>query len=199
MSIVNLQPESSAAFLASWKELTEAPITVMERQTIFLGMGSNVGDRKAMLQKALDAVAALPQTEVVRCSGIYETAPWGDVPQGPFYNCAVEIRSGLQPAELLAAIKGIEQDMGRERTERNGPRIIDIDILLFGDRVLKEEGLSIPHGAIADRMFVLIPLSEIAASVIHPIEKRTIREIAQSCSDTGHVTDTGLRLTRARP
>lgn len=197
MSIVNLQPESSAAFLAAWKELTEAPITAMHLETIFLGLGSNIGDRRSMLQRAMEAVAALPGTEVVRCSSIHETEPWGDVTQGWFYNCAVEIRSSLQPGHLLAAIKAIEQDMGRERVQRNGPRIIDIDILLFGSSVLRQDGLAIPHPAMTERLFVLIPLREIAAGVIHPIEKVTIEEMAKRCTDRCRVTDTGLRLTQA--
>lgn len=195
MSIVSPHAESSASLLAMWKDVTEAQPSDMERQAVFLGMGSNLDDRRAMLQSALDAIGALPQTEIIRCSRIYETAPWGDIAQGPFYNCAAEIRTALAPEPLLDAIKNIEQEMGRIRVERNGPRIIDIDILFFGSSVLRQDGLVIPHPAMAERLFVLIPLREIAAGFMHPIDQVSIDELLSRCRDTGSVVDTGIGLT----
>ncbi|MBE0645324.1 MAG: 2-amino-4-hydroxy-6-hydroxymethyldihydropteridine diphosphokinase [Bacteroidetes bacterium] len=168
----------------------------MAPQIVFLGMGSNLGDRHHMLQQALDALRALPETTILACSRIYETEPWGGVAQGAFHNCAVEIRTTLQPMQLLTAVKNIEREMGRVEVQRNGPRLIDIDILLFGDIVMKQEGLAIPHPAMAERPFVLIPLREIAPDAVHPTEKLTIEELALRCGDHG-VVDTGIELTVA--
>ncbi len=196
MSIVNLQPESSASALAGWQERITAPIAAMAPQQVFLGMGSNLGDRRCLLQQALDAVHALPEIEVRACSRIYETEPWGDVEQGPFYNCAVEIRTALQPLQLLTAVKNIERAMGRVEVQRNGPRLIDIDILLFADLVLRQDALAIPHPSMTERPFVMIPLREIVPDAVHPTEKLTIEELAIRCGGDG-VVDTGIELTVA--
>lgn len=195
MSIVNLPPDTYRNKLASWQDVTEAQPTVMAPQTVHLGLGSNLGDRRAMLQRALDALHALPETEVLHCSQIYETEPWGDIAQDPFYNCAVEIRTVLQPFQLLAAVKDIERDMGRIEVQRNGPRIIDIDILLYGNIVLKQKGLTIPHPSMTERNFVLHPLREIAGGIVHPVEQVTIIELARRCADAGGAVETGIVLT----
>ena len=196
MSIVNLQPETSASALAGWQERTTAPITAMAPQQVFLGMGSNIGDRRSLLQQALDAVHALPETEVRACSRIYETEPWGDVDQGSFYNCAAEIRSALQPLQLLTAVKNIERAMGRIEVQRNGPRIIDIDILLYADLVLRQDELEIPHPSMTERPFVMVPLREIGAEAVHPLADETVEELAIRCGGDG-VVDTGIELTVA--
>ncbi len=197
MSIVNLPPDTYGHLLASWQDITEAQPTAMAPQAVYLGLGSNLGDRRAMLQQALDALHALPETDVFRCSQIFETEPWGDIAQDSFYNCAVEIRTVLQPFQLLGAVKGIERDMGRVEVRRNGPRIIDIDILLYGNIVLKQEGLTIPHPSMTERNFVLLPLREIAGGVVHPVAKATIIELARRCSDTGGAVETGIVLAPA--
>jgi 2-amino-4-hydroxy-6-hydroxymethyldihydropteridine diphosphokinase len=199
MSIVNLQPDAHASRLAAWKDVTQEQPAGTLRRMVYLGLGSNLGDRRAMLQRAVDELRRLPSTELLRCSGVYETEPWGMAGQGAFLNCAVELRSGLDPRTLLESLLGIERILGRERRERNGPRIIDIDILLYGAEVIEEDGLCIPHPAMTGRNFVLQPLRELAASVQHPVEAVTIEELALRCADTGGVADTGLRLeTTAR-
>lgn len=197
MSIVNLPPDTYGNLLASWQDITEAQPTVMAPRTVYLGMGSNLGDRRAMLQQALDALHALPDTEVLRCSQIYETEPWGDIAQDPFHNCAVEVRTVLQPFQLLTAIKNIERAIGRIEVRRNGPRIIDIDILLYGDLVFAQEGLTVPHPSMSERNFVLLPLREIAGGVVHPVAQATIIELARRCADTGGAIETGIVLTPA--
>ena len=128
----------------------------------YLGLGSNVGDRQANIDAAIRAIDALPGTEVMKVSTIIETEPVGGPPQGPFLNGAVEIDTELTPRQLLDAVKGIERGLGRVRTVKDGPRTIDIDILLYGDLSVREDGLRIPHPRMHERDFVKIPLREIA-------------------------------------
>ncbi len=192
MSIVSVQPDSSS-LIAGWQERTNAPVTAIAPQTAYLGFGSNLGDRREMLQRALDAIHGLPETDVIRCSRIYETEPWGGVAQGPFYNCAAEIRTTLLPAQLLTSVKDIEKRMGRVEVQRNGPRIIDIDILLYADLAIDQDGLTIPHPSMAERPFVMVPLREIAPDVVHPRAHETIEELAVRCGSAG-VADTALEL-----
>jgi 2-amino-4-hydroxy-6-hydroxymethyldihydropteridine diphosphokinase len=162
--------------------------------SVYLGLGSNIGDRQGFLQEAMELVNGLPATTVRRASSIYETEPWGERDQDRFYNAVVEIMTALPPAELLAAIKHIEVRMGRISTRRNGPRNIDIDILLYGSEVMVGEQLSIPHPFMPQRQFVLTPLRELAGSALHPVERATIDEMAVRCPDTGKVWKTDVRL-----
>ena len=141
----------------------------------YLSLGSNVGDREAHLR---DAIARLESCDhVVAVSSIYETEPVEFMHQPWFLNCAVALETALTPQQLLAAALKIERDMGRNRTEDKGPRMIDIDIVLFGDTVVNSPELTIPHPAMHARRFVLEPLAEIAPDATHPIAKRTIREL----------------------
>lgn len=162
--------------------------------TVYLGLGSNLGNRLTMLQRALDALGILPGTSLLRCSRVYETAPWGYTDQDAFYNCVVALRCALPPRALMAALHAIERELGRERRVRNGPRNIDLDILLYGDGIIQQEGLTIPHPSMAERNFVLQPLREIAPDLRHPVEGLTITDMAERCSDNGAVFDTGHRL-----
>jgi 2-amino-4-hydroxy-6-hydroxymethyldihydropteridine diphosphokinase len=141
----------------------------------YLSLGSNVGDRAANLQAAIARMSSLG--EVVAVSSFYETEPVGFAAQPWFLNCAVKLDTKKTPEQLLAGILSLEQEMGRLRVLKNGPRTIDIDILLVGDSVIKTEGLSIPHPAMHERRFVLEPLAEIAPEVEHPVLKRSIREL----------------------
>jgi 2-amino-4-hydroxy-6-hydroxymethyldihydropteridine diphosphokinase len=141
----------------------------------YLSLGSNVGDRAANLQAAIARMSSLG--EVVAVSSFYETEPVGFAAQPWFLNCAVKLDTQKTPEQLLAGILSLEQEMGRLRVLKNGPRTIDIDILLVGDSVIKTEGLSIPHPAMHERRFVLEPLAEIAPEVEHPVLKRSIREL----------------------
>jgi 2-amino-4-hydroxy-6-hydroxymethyldihydropteridine diphosphokinase len=194
MSIVSPLDNAYTSRMAGWTDITRAQPTDANRLLVYLGLGSNLGDRLGMLQQAIDAMHALPLTEVQRCSGVYETEPWGFTEQGRFLNCAVELRCGLGPHRLLEALLGIERALGRERTLRYGPRSIDIDILLYGAEVIDTEGLTIPHPHIAERNFVLQPLREIASDVRHPVENCTIEELAARNADAGDAVKTDLRL-----
>jgi 2-amino-4-hydroxy-6-hydroxymethyldihydropteridine diphosphokinase len=145
------------------------------RKTVYLSLGSNLGDRGANLTKAIDRLRALGGVTAV--SSFYETEPVEVTAQSWFLNCAVKLETDLMPRQLLAAILGIERRMGRRRTRKKGPRNIDIDILLFGCSVIDVKGLTVPHPAMQQRRFVLDPLEEIATDVCHPVLKQTIREL----------------------
>jgi 2-amino-4-hydroxy-6-hydroxymethyldihydropteridine diphosphokinase len=154
---------------------------------IFVGLGSNVGDRLLYLQQALKLLNAVPVLRLVACSSVYETEPVGNKAQPVFLNAVVEFQSDVPPQELLRAAKGIERQLGRTETEHWGPREIDIDVLYYGDVVVKDDDLCLPHPEAANRRFVLIPLKEIAASFIDPLRKRTIDDLLHCCSDTSAV------------
>jgi 2-amino-4-hydroxy-6-hydroxymethyldihydropteridine diphosphokinase len=154
--------------------------------TAYLSLGSNVGDRPANLHRA---IAALTERgiRVVKQSSIYETEPVGFREQDWFLNCALEIETLLSPQELLEALLEIEQGMGRHRTRPMGPRIIDIDILLYGNETIQSDELTIPHPRMAERKFVLIPLSEIASGAVHPPTAKTASQLLETTSDCSAV------------
>jgi len=142
---------------------------------VYLSLGSNVGDRVANLNSAIERLRTLGEIEKV--SAFYETEPVEFVNQPWFLNCVVMLDTEKMPKQLLAGILDVEQHMGRRRTQKKGPRAIDIDILLFGNSIIDTKGLTIPHPALHERRFVLEPLAEIAPDVRHPAFKRTIREL----------------------
>lgn len=143
---------------------------------VYLGLGSNLGKRTQYLADARNAIERKAGT-ITAASSIYDTAPWGPVPQDNFLNQAIRISTALEPRELLAVLHEIERDAGRDRKSeiRFGPRTLDLDILLYGDRVLHEEGLVIPHPRLAERAFVLAPLAEIAPDL--QVGGLTVREL----------------------
>lgn len=145
------------------------------RKLAYLSLGSNLGDRKANLHAAIERLAALG--EVMAVSSVYETEPVELAHQPWFLNCAVALQTEKMPKQFLAALQSIEKAMGRQRTQPKGPRVIDLDILLFGNSVVDTAGLTIPHPALHQRRFVLEPLAEIAPEQRHPVFKRTIREL----------------------
>lgn len=147
-------------------------------KTVYLSLGSNVGDREVNLRMAIEKLARLG--EVLAVSSFYETEPVEFTAQPWFLNCAVALRTELMPKLFLSKTLAIEQQMGRRRSQPKGPRTIDIDILLFGNSVIHTPQLDVPHVAMHERRFVLEPLAEIAPEVRHPAFKRTMRELLQT-------------------
>jgi 2-amino-4-hydroxy-6-hydroxymethyldihydropteridine diphosphokinase len=151
-------------------------------KTVYLGLGSNLGDRAAHLSRAR-ALLEAPDVALRRASSICETEP-RDVPGQPwFLNQVVEVQTTLFPRQLLARTQKIEREMGRQRTVDKGPRVIDIDILLYGESTVRTEALQIPHPRMADRRFVLEPLAELAPDLRHPVARKTIREMLARVAD----------------
>jgi 2-amino-4-hydroxy-6-hydroxymethyldihydropteridine diphosphokinase len=146
--------------------------------SVYLSMGSNLGDRAEHLRRALEAVAALPGTQLVAQSSLHETAPWGVTDQPSFLNLAAEIGTALGPLELLNAVKAIELRLGRTQGPQWGPRVIDIDLVLWQDTVMETDALTLPHPRFRDRAFVLLPLREIAPDAVDPVTGRTVAELA---------------------
>jgi 2-amino-4-hydroxy-6-hydroxymethyldihydropteridine diphosphokinase len=145
-------------------------------KVVYLSLGSNIGDRAANLRNAIGRLAELG--EVVAVSSFYDTEPVDLAAQPWFLNCVVKLDTEKMPKQLLAAVLELERQMGRRRTrEKSGPRVIDLDILLFGNSVVDTATLIIPHPAMHQRRFVLEPLAEIAPDARHPVFRRTIRQL----------------------
>jgi len=138
-------------------------------QPAYIGLGSNLADPRARVESALQALERLPRTQLVQRSRLYRSAPWGRGGQPDFVNAAAVLRTGLAPRELLAALLTIERAEGRQRGgERWGPRVLDLDILVYADRVIDEPGLHVPHPHLHERAFVLAPLAEMAPDLEIP-------------------------------
>ncbi len=153
---------------------------------VFLGLGSNVGDRAANLGAAAGLISR-NIGKIAKKSHLYETQPWGNTEQESFLNQVIMINTTLDPRELLDKISKIERELGRERREKWGPRSLDIDILFYGKRVIRDKGLEIPHPELHKRAFVLVPLMEIAPDLEHPILKKPVDELYMACDDLSEV------------
>ena len=154
---------------------------------VFLLLGSNLGDRLQVLAAAREAIAELAGS-MTNQSAIYETEPWGITDQPTFLNQVIEISTSLLPEDLLRIILNIEHDLGRVRYERWGARVIDIDILYFGQTVMDSARLTLPHPRIQDRRFVLAPLAEIASDFVHPLLQKTSAQLLEECPDTSEAS-----------
>jgi 2-amino-4-hydroxy-6-hydroxymethyldihydropteridine diphosphokinase len=155
---------------------------------VYVALGSNVGDRDRQLAAALAALSATDGIEVVAVSPVYETDPVGPPPQGAYLNAAVRLRTALTPVALLGRLLEIEAAQGRSReTTRDAARTLDLDLLFYGDRILLEPNLELPHPRLADRPFVLEPLCDLAADFVHPVLQRTVANLARRVRDPSAV------------
>lgn len=152
----------------------------------YLLTGSNMGNRSSFLLQASSLIKTTCG-KIVQQSALYETAPWGFLDQPPFINQALVVETILDPMVLMQELLKIETQMGRKRTIKLGPRIIDLDILLIDDYILKSSLLEIPHPALPNRRFALLPLAEIAPNLVHPILQKTISELLHNCTDHSDV------------
>lgn len=154
---------------------------------VFLSLGSNRGDRLENLRRSLRRIAGIKGVEIKKLSSIYETEPVGFKEQRDFLNMVIEIWTELEPHHLLRTLQSIEKELGRERTFKGGPRTIDIDILYYGNLILNDPMLTIPHPEIENRRFVLVPLNEIAPKFNVPGKGRSVRHLLERCPDKSRV------------
>ncbi len=153
--------------------------------TVYLLLGSNMGNRVTYLTYALDELKH--HVLIKACSAIYETEAWGGITQQAFLNQVVEIHTVYSAETLLRTILTIEQQAARNRTEKYGPRTLDIDILFYNDWINQTKALTIPHPLLQERKFTLVPLAEIAPNFVHPTLKQTVQQLLDNCNDPLHV------------
>ena len=158
----------------------------MKKQSIYLSLGSNLGDRAVNLR---NAIGQLPDAgvRVLRESSVYETEPVDFLEQPWFLNCAVKGETQLKPLELLPALRGIEERMGSKKEFAKGPRLIDLDVLLYGEEIIENSAMQIPHPRMHLRRFVLEPLAEIAPAIHHPLLMLTVAELRANLADRSQV------------
>lgn len=162
----------------------------MSRETIYIGFGSNVGDRADFCDRAVTLLSLLPHAQVTGLSRLYETEPvndGADPGDGWFLNGVVRLETDVAPRSLLMVLREIERSLGRDEADRSGPRTVDLDILFYGRRVINEAGLIIPHPRLHQRRFVLLPLSELDPLLMHPTQQRTIAQLLGEVKDRSDV------------
>ena len=158
-------------------------MTVNQKEQIYLSLGSNLGDREGNLSAVFSALP--PEVIVTGSSSIYQTVPWGFRDQPDFLNQILQAETALSPQALLRYVKGIEKQIGREPSFLYGPRLVDIDILLYGNQIISEDNLTIPHKNIPERAFILVPLAELSPELIFPESSIPIQEILNSIDTSG--------------
>jgi 2-amino-4-hydroxy-6-hydroxymethyldihydropteridine diphosphokinase len=151
-------------------------------KTVYISLGSNVGDREQQIAAAVQALGTRG-IRIVRQSSIYSTEPVDVATQGWFLNCVLEVETDLMPRQLLRVLQEIENELGRKHTVLRGPRVIDLDILLYGSSVIRTPELEVPHPRMTQRRFVLVPLAEIAPTLRHPIENKSVEELLAETED----------------
>jgi len=156
----------------------------LEQRTVYVGLGSNLGDKVTNCLRALNKLSS-PENSIQAVSSFYQTQPVGYSEQDWFVNCVARVISWLSPHSLLKSLKRIEDELGRVRTVRWGPRVIDLDILLCDTEVIKHSSLVVPHPRLHERQFVLVPLVELAPGVVHPILKKTAKELLRDIEGKG--------------
>ncbi|MBI3324242.1 MAG: 2-amino-4-hydroxy-6-hydroxymethyldihydropteridine diphosphokinase [Candidatus Omnitrophica bacterium] len=146
---------------------------------VFIGLGSNQGDRLQSLSRAVRRLAQLPSTRTAQMAPIYETKPIGGPPQPDFLNSVVELETSLSPHELFAWLQALERELGRTPGPRWGPRVIDLDLLFYDEMVIEEPAFTIPHPRLHERAFVLEPLVQLAPEFVHPVLRRSVTQLLQ--------------------
>ena len=155
----------------------------MKEHIVYLALGSNLGDRLANLKQAISSLT--PQLDIKAKSSVYETPPWGFEDQPKFLNQVIKGQTYLDPEPLLKHLKRLEVALGRKESFPNGPRLIDMDILFYDDLIVEKPSLVIPHSRVHERAFVLLPLTDIAPDLVHPGNKKSVREMLELCSTEG--------------
>jgi 2-amino-4-hydroxy-6-hydroxymethyldihydropteridine diphosphokinase len=162
----------------------------MMKETVYIGFGSNVGNRVDFCDRAVTLLSLLPHSQVTGVSLLYETQPVrdkADPGEGWFLNGVVELETELAPRSLLEMLREIERSLGREEENRSGPRTLDLDMLFYGQRVIDEPGLTVPHPRLHLRRFVLMPLSELAPLFVHPTRLRSVNQMLAETTDTSEI------------
>ncbi|MDY7108037.1 MAG: 2-amino-4-hydroxy-6-hydroxymethyldihydropteridine diphosphokinase [Planctomycetota bacterium] len=173
-----------------------------EMKTAYVAVGSNLGDRRALISSAVAALARHDGIEVKAVSSIIETAPLGRPAQGPYLNAVIRLQTSLQPHALLGACQQIETEHGRDRAaeQRWGPRRLDLDILLYGEATIDEPDLAVPHPRMHERAFVLDPLAELAPALVHPVLGRSMTELRDALrAGDGEVEGETVRRSGPKP